>query len=268
VHRLVIAFLTTWLFSFQVIAQEQPTSTPQNPSTTSNVNESATKLVNSTRLFLEGHSATPGLKVELRESSRAQEHGRLVVRYRAFVSGAPDGHTFSLVSWPINAASPSALIDGVSPGPKGILLCAGRTPDQCNSPEGPDDPVDLAFSPAKGEPLRLALTSDDRSMTVMFGAVPDPVSKTDRGCTIHAVRLLPKWELVLVRVEGLKPDEAVHFSGRSIKEEHAGDGKANSKGEYITALMPAVAGKESGTMEFRVSGSACAPSVSFDWGKL
>jgi hypothetical protein len=266
----VLVPISCCLFAFQLIAQAQQTSFPQKPSTepSIDVNEAATKLVKSTRAFLEGHSATPGLKVELRESSRGQKERRLVVRYNAYVHGAPNGHTFSLLSWPINAASPSTVMDGVSLGPDGIVICAGRTPEQCGSPDRPDDPVDLVFFPAKGEPVRLVLTSDDKSMTVIFGAVPDPVSKTDRGCTINAIRLLPKWEVVLIRVEGLKPEEAVHLAGKSINESHGGEGKADPNGEYITALMPAVSGKESGMMDFRVSGSACSPEVSFQWGKL
>jgi hypothetical protein len=66
-------------------------------------------------------------------------------------------------------------------------MCAGRTPEQCGDPSTKDDPIEFTFSPAKGEPYRLALVSGDNKATIVI--VPDPITATDKRCTLNVVAL-------------------------------------------------------------------------------
>lgn len=236
-------------------------------SAVSSAEDTAAKLVSSTRMFLAGHSSTPGVTVALREYSRATEQGRLVVRYQAFVSGPVTSQTFSMFTWPINAKQPEKVIDGVTLGRDGIVMCAGRTPGECGSSDKPDDPVDFTFVPAPGEPMRIALVSEDRKETILFGVVPEPLLKGNGGCSVEAVRLLPRWELVLIRAKGFKPDESLQFSSQSYSEKHDATVKADADGNYFSALLPAVQGEMSGQTKVEIRGSQCSPSLSFEWGK-
>jgi hypothetical protein len=88
-------------------------------------------------------------------------------------------------------------MQGLSIGKNGIVMCAGRTPEQCGDSSQKDDPADLAFNPAKGEPNRLALVAGDDRVAVVI--VPDPITGKHKGCTLIVERLLPRFELAYFR---------------------------------------------------------------------
>jgi len=106
--------------------------------------------------------STPGVSAEIREVSRANSNGRLEVQYHVFVTGAPKDQNYTMVSWPINARGPSALMEGLSLLKDALISCAGRTPEQCGDPNKKDDPVELTFYSATGEVFRMALISQDQ----------------------------------------------------------------------------------------------------------
>jgi len=159
----------------------------------------ARQLLEVTRKWLNGEMSTPGVSAEIREISKLNSDGRLEVQYHVFVTGAPTDQNYTMVSWPINARGPSATVEGLSLLKDGLISCAGRTPEQCGDPNKKDDPVELTFYPATGEVFRMALISQDQKTKLFFAIVPDPVAKSDSGCVLEAIRLMPKHELVMVR---------------------------------------------------------------------
>jgi hypothetical protein len=226
----------------------------------------ARQLLEITRKWLNAEMSTPGVNAEIREVSRVNSNGRLEVQYHVFVTGAPNDQNYTMVSWPINARGPSPTFAGLSLLKDGLMSCAGRTPEQCGDPNKKDDPVELTFYPATGEVFRMALVSQDQKTKLFFAIVPDPVAKSDNGCVLEAIRLLPKHELVLLRGKGFQPNEDLEFKGKSYDEEHGGHPKADSRGEYVTGLLPFVKDKKGGTMEVKLKGSKCAPTLTFEWG--
>ena len=226
----------------------------------------ATRLANITRDWMNGKLSTPGTSAEMREVSRTNNHGQLMVIYNVFISGAPKDQTYNLAVWPVTAAGPSESSRGLSIAPNGLLICAGRAPGQCVG-EKKDDPVDFAFPAAKGEVFRLALVAADGSAKILFAVVPDPIIKKDRGCSLEAIRLLPKFELVLVRAQGFQPNEELQFTSKSEDEPKENQAKADPEGGYTTALLPFVKNKQIGKADIKLKGAACAPSLSFEWGK-
>jgi hypothetical protein len=246
---------------------QQGTSVPPSSATAeATANQIAAQMVSTTRAFLRGQSNTPGATIELREISRDRIQGKLVVRYRAYVRGVPVEHLYSAYAWPITQREPSAAVEGATLGKDGVVMCAGRKPDQCSG-DKPDDPVDFAFLPVPAEPVRLALISEDKTIRLLVGAVPLPLESKDHDCKIEAIRLTPKWELAMVRVIGFKPNESVHFISDLSGEKKESDGKADANGEYVSALLPFVVEKDQGTTKVRVIGAQCSPEISFDWGK-
>jgi hypothetical protein len=234
--------------------------------TTDEIPPVARQLLEVTRKWLNGEMSTPGVSAEIREVSRLNSDGRLEVKYNVFVTGAPKDQNYTMVSWPINGRGPSALMEGLSLLKDGLISCAGRTPEQCGDTHKIDDPVELTFNPATGEVFRTALISQDQKTKLFFAIVPDPVAKSDNGCVLEAIRLLPKHELVLVRGKGFQPNEGLEFKGKSYDEEHDWHPKADGHGEYVTGLLPFVKDKKNGTMEVRLKGSKCAPALTFEWG--
>jgi hypothetical protein len=247
----------------------QKSTAPSSPSVAPTADETppaARQLLEITRKWLNGEMSTPGVSAGIREVSRASSNGQLKVQYHVFVTGAPKDQNSTMVSWPINARGPSRTFAGLSLLKDGLVSCAGRTPEQCGDPNKKDDPVELTFYPATGEVFRMALISQDQKTKLFFGIVPDPVTKSDNGCVLEAIRLLPKHELVLVRGQGFQPNESLEFKGKSYDEEHDWQPKANARGEYVTGLLPFVKDKKSGTTDVKLKGSKCAPTLTFEWG--
>jgi hypothetical protein len=225
----------------------------------------ATKLVNVTRDWGEKMS-TPGLTAEMREVKRTSDGGRLLVQYHIYIKGAPREQSFTAISWPINAREPQEVISGITLASDGLAVCAGRKPDQCGSEDKKDDPIGFTFIPAKAEIYRIALISQDQKTKIFLKAVPDPILKNNRGCTLEAIRLLPKFEIAMLAGKGFKPNEDLEFTSNSSGENRNSKAKADANGDYLMALLPFVAGKNKGKTDITLSSPICSPAVSFNWG--
>jgi len=199
-------------------------------------------------------------------SIRAKEIGRQgsVVRYNPYVSGLPSEELYTALSWPVAQAKPSPIMEGVSLGKGGIVMCAGRKPEQCGDSSKKDDPIDFAFDAAKGEPYRLALVAGDNKVAVVI--VPDPIRAKDKGCTLSVERLLPRFELAYFTGSGFPPNSDVSFEGRSYDEMHPIKAKTDSERNLQFALMPFVSGHQKGSTTVKGVGMNCSPSIKFEWG--
>ena len=228
----------------------------------------ANRLVSVSDGWAKGKPSTPGSSVEVREVSRRFEQGILIVQYHVFVKGVPKDQTYTSVNWPINAAGPSDTMYGLTISDDGLVICAGREPDQCSSPKGKDDPVEFTFLPGRAEIYRQALVSADLGTKVYFAVVPDPILEKNKGCSLEAVRLTPKFETVMIRGKGYKPNEDLQFLSNSYNEAQNMKVKANADGEFVASLLPFVKDKATGKTNVELRGANCAPKVTFEWGKL
>ena len=234
-------------------------------------NAAAQRTVTATKRWLAGTMSTPGMIAQLREIARANVKGKLEVQYHIFVTGAPKDQTYTLVDWPPNAPDPSPSIAGLSVLEDGLVVCAGRATDQCSNPDKPekkDAPVKLVFYPLDGEIYRLALVSQDQKAKVFFAVIPAPIQATDNGCTLEAVSLRLKNQLVLIRGKGFQPNESVVFESKSYEQTQAREGpdKVDGNGEYQLPMEPFVKGNDRGTTEVKLQGANCAPVLKFPWG--
>lgn len=187
------------------------------------------------------------------------------VQYHIFVSGLPTDINYTVLQWPVTRPGPAPVIEGVSLGKNGIAMCAGRTEEQCGNRSKPDDPIEFTFNPAKGEPFRLALVSGENRATIVI--VPDPISAKDKGCTLSVERLLPHFELAYVSGSGFPPDAVINFESHSYSEQHPLQTKTDSAGNLQFGVLPFVAGHKKGTTAIKAVGTACSPSLKFDWGQ-
>jgi hypothetical protein len=226
----------------------------------------AANIANTSRDWLNGKFSTPGTSAELHETARLNQNGQLGVRYNIVVKGAPKDQTYTLVSWPINAPKPVEQIKGLSIGTDGLVVCAGKTPEQCVG-EKENDLVDFVLSPAQGEVFRMALVSADGETKIFFATIPDPIIKKSKTCNLEVIRLMPRFELVLIRAKGYVPNEDLLFASKSYDESQERRVKADADGGYISALMPFVKTKQNGRTSVSLKGGSCGVALSFDWGK-
>src|ERR1700738_5584329 len=229
----------------------------------------AQRTVTATKRWLAGSMSSPGMTAQLHEIARANVKGKLEVQYHIFVTGAPNDQTYTLVDWPPNAPDPSPSIAGLSVLGDGLVVCAGRATDQCSNPDKPekkDAPVKLVFYPLDGEVYRLVLVSQDQKAKIFFAVIPAPILATDNGCTLEAVSLRLKNELVLIRGKGFQPNESVVFQSKSYEQTQERPDKVDANGEYQLPMQRFVVGKTGGTTAVKLNGAKCAPVLNFQWG--
>lgn len=217
--------------------------------------------------LIKAHSAWKKNLSNSKVSIEAKEVARQgsLVQYHIFVSGLPTDINYTVLQWPVTQRAPLPAMEGVSVGKNGIVMCAGRTQEQCGNPAKPDDPIEFTFNPVKGEPFRIGLFSGDNRATIVI--VPDPISGKDKGCTLSVERLLPHFELAYFSGSGFPPDTEINFDSHSYDEKHPLTTKTDSSGNLQFAVMPAVAGHKKGTTAIKAVGTACSPSLKFEWGQ-
>ena len=206
------------------------------------------------------------MSIEGKEVARQGSSGNnLIVQYHIFVKGVPPDTLFQEVSWPVNADTPSSPLEGISVGKDGILMCSGRTPEQCGDKNNPDDPIEFTIKPIKGELSRFAFVAPNIKIGMVI--VPDAITVKDKGCTLSAVRLTSRFELAFVSGTGYAPNTDVHYHTSS---ERTNDlvVKSDRQGRIQFSLIPYPGNKSGGQMKVKVAVAACSPEISYEWGKL
>ena len=195
-----------------------------------------------------------------------EENGTVSSQVHIFVTGAPAGTMFEQQSIAVGEDAPKAEMGGISVGKDGILMCAGRTSEQCGDSKNPDDPIEFTtMSSLKGEPYRFLFVSDAGTVGTVF--VMNPVGNRNKGCTLSAVRLTPAFEVALITGVGFAPNTEVHYTATP-----GSDGEktmhSDALGVVRFSLMPyAKPGQKSGTITVKINEKQCSPEVSYDWGK-
>ena len=222
--------------------------------------QSSKTLVNGQRTW-RSKLSSDGVSIRAKEVERREGF----VKYYLLVTGLPTEELYSVMSWPVGQEKPATVMEGVSIGKDGILICAGRTREQCGDPSAKDDPIDFGFNPAKGEPYRLAVVSGNYRAAIVI--VPDPIVGNDKNCSLSAERLLPHFELAYFTGSGFPPNAEATFEGESYGEKHQIKANADSAGNFDFALMPGVSGHQKGTTIVKGIGMKCSPSLKFEWGQ-
>lgn len=153
-----------------------------------------------------------GISVETKEVARQGASGRdLVVQYHIYLNGAPPEKLYTESQLAVGADEMTPVMEGISIGKKGLLICAGRNALQCGDAQRPDDPIEFTVQPLKGEPFRFAFESGDTKTKIGMMIVPDPVEAHNKGCTLSAVRLSANFQLAFIYGEGYPPDTDIHY---------------------------------------------------------
>lgn len=208
---------------------------------------------------------TPGAKAEVRLVKKDQVNGKPVMQYRLKVSGIPKNKFYKLVAWPITSVLPATMMDGLVIAADGTVGCPPDSTKSCGQRmKGAE--LTLSYTPGIGEIFRHALESEDRKSSVFFSIVPAPMIEHDKACSLEIVRLMPRFELALIRGKGFAPGEVLNFHTQSYQEVHNSPTTVNPQGEFWATLTPFVQGRTMGTTEVTVKGKSCSPTLSFEWG--
>jgi len=208
---------------------------------------------------------SPGASADVTEIYRKPGQGQTLVAYHVSVHGLPSDKIYILAKTEIVTGKVTPVLQGVTLGKDGLLICAGRE-NTCGDAEKPDDPIDLVLPAQKGEGHHLAVISEDGQSKAFFMITPFPDIATDHGCTLELRRLMPQAALVYAKASGFSPGETVKLESASEIESHDGAVRADSDGTWDSAFLPAVKGMQSGKFRVTARGKSCAPSATMDWG--
>jgi hypothetical protein len=200
------------------------------------------------------------MSLAIKETSRSGQ----IIKFGLFADGLPKDKTYSVVSWPITVDTFGVIMSGVTFNSAGVAICAGL-PNTCVGKK-PNDPIDFLTQPIPGEPLRLGVVSDDRSIKLFAKTVPLPIKSEDRGCTLEAVLLTPDAAVLWIEGSGFAPGSELALEGNSEGERQSKTDKADSDGHYISSALPQRQGLARGTIEIALRSTKCSPSVNVSWG--
>ncbi|WP_353072571.1 hypothetical protein [Tunturiibacter gelidiferens] len=205
-----------------------------------------------------------GISVAAKEVARHGSSGKdLVVQYQIFLKGIPENTLLTSWQLPVEADKLSETFNGISVGKDGVLICAGRTPEQCGDAKNPDDPIEFTFQPLKGEPSRLVFTAGQTRIGLMI--VPDPVEAHNKGCSLTATRLSTSFQLAFLSGDGYTPDTDIHyrFISDATKEDVI---RSDANGVIRIAMLAHSSDKKNGRAVFEITEKNCSPKVSYEWG--
>ncbi len=201
-------------------------------------------------------------------SIQAKVFGRdgAVVNYRLYVSGLPADTLYKVMSWPIDEDKPSVAMEGVSLGQDGMVMCTGRQAGECKREMGDElGALDFGFRSMKGMPFRVLVGNSKLRVAAVI--IPDPITASEKGCSLNVERLTPNFELANLTGSGYAPGAQVPYSSESYGERLTGTTTADAAGRIHFIILPGVAGHTGGTTTVIATGAACTPTINFQWGR-
>ena len=210
-------------------------------------------------------SVPKGWSVEVKPVSLTKSSDdTATAQIHVFIYGAPSGTTFEQQIYPVGEDKPRSTLQGITAGANGMLVCAGRSPEQCGDPNRPDDPIEFTSNSRPGEPIRYGFVSSVG--TVTFVVVPFPISAHDKQCTLSAVRLTPEFEAALITGTGYTPNTEVPYMTSPNGNFHT-LAHSDERGVLRFGLVPfSQRGETSGRLAIKMKDPACSPELSYKWG--
>lgn len=155
----------------------------------------------------------------------------------------------------------------------------------CTTSMQPKERLRLDATVAAGEAVRVALVDETKKRGAATSAVPFPIANEDKGCRLQVLLGVRNADLVLVEGTGFPADTGVKLESTTAGQARDINTKTNGEGHLVVAVLPAQKGMDTGDTTVRFAGvnrtptlnnsttpappadPACAPSVTFHWGK-
>jgi hypothetical protein len=204
---------------------------------------------------------SPGSTLTLKETGRKNVDGRTVVSYRLFASGLPKNQHLTLWTWNLGSG-PQGVADAFV-NAEGLIV--NRLADPAH--QILEDPIDLRVFAGRGEPKRVALTSDDGTLQAFAAAMPFPLEQTSGECRLSVEMAAPNYASVVLHGSGFQPNEALVIEFASGPEAGKQQASATSTGIYTAAILPVVKGQKAGKASTALTSSKCHVAVQFPWGE-
>jgi hypothetical protein len=200
--------------------------------------------------------AAPGMSLEFHQSDKT------VYRYALVTTGLPEDKTYRLWQQQFTTRQPSLMASDLSikivDSDKKIGFVAGRTNES---------PVLLdATGYVKGEVLKVALVSEDKTVAAHAKIIPFPIESIEGPYRIWVELGMADGNGFTIYGEGFEEGEELVAVSTSEEEVIQSRIKAGAAGRFMAMVFPAVTGKESGSATYAVRGKSGEVKVDFQWG--
>jgi hypothetical protein len=210
-----------------------------------------------------------GQQLQFSKIDEVTHDGKRFVRYRVYLSGAPEGKKYLLQLWKIGTGlkEMQTVSESVYVNAKGLLMTSRPRSDQENEDSAANDgEVELALRTARGEPARFVLSIPNKKFLVPGVIVPYPIESSDGLCRLEARLASNDGEAILLYGDGLPPDSVVPLESSSENEAHTASLQVDDRGHAGTVVLPYVIGKDAGVLKASITISGCSVSVEIPWG--
>lgn len=119
---------------------------------------------------------------------------------------------------------------------------------------------------AKGEAQTVALMTLDKSIIAYGKIILYPIEAKIGNCRIWVELASPKGDMFIIYGEGFEAHEEIETTSASNGELIKSKTEVDNEGKFMTILLPAIVGQQSGTVTYTVIGKMGTLAVSFEWG--
>lgn len=247
--------------------------------------------------------STPGMSIALVEAGKAKGAEGTDLTYHVTGTGFAPGETLTLVRWPLNAEAenvmsgltldangmavcsapaPAAAAAAAAPNAPGAAPAPGPMAPSCTTKMQVNQPVEIHATVAAGEPVRVALVSEDRKNGAAVTTVPFPIANEDQGCRLQVLLGMKDGAMVLIEGTGFPANTPLRLETTTAGHSRILSPKTTPDGRLVSVDLPVIKGQTSGETTVKFAGVAhvpsletdktpapdptCAPSVTFHWG--
>jgi len=213
----------------------------------------------------------PGSSLQPIEKTREKAaDGHSVIHYNFKVLGLPGDTTYRMDFWPVGGPTNpfQTIATGVRINKEGLVVCRPDMP--CGDKKQLEYPLEVAIpGAALGDTERFILVSEKNPKVFVTGiAKPFPNHSTAGTCQLEITRITPNGELLLLSGSGFPLNTKLTIKGDSAGENHLSSAQTDAQGTFLSAQLPFVVGKTSGTLaETVTAGADCHPAISAEWGE-
>ena len=210
---------------------------------------------------------TPGVSLEMQETSRSGSGCDLEVTYKVTAQGFPSDLTYSL--WRFRPQpEPVRIMENLTVDESGAMIvneCG------CDDPEWTPAPIETALpiileTISPGEAFEFGIRSNDHSVEAYATVYPVPLEVTDGDCRLILERLNPGQTAYRAHVTGLTPGEKLRIESDSGGVVLHSSEQADAYGRFSAYVFPEVLGKQNGQAKYRLYAEYCQLHIDYHWG--
>ena len=203
--------------------------------------------------------SSEGAQLVIKEIERHKVEGVTVMRWHFAALGLPKDQIYKLWLWELGRDPEFGFTTRITESGDLVYQSDGNSPAN-------GEPIEVLAYGVPAEPKTFALISKDARFRVFGKTVPFPIGVRDRECNVSVIMLAPLYDLVSLRVEGLKPNESFHVRMQSYREVGVLKPKADQAGVWTAVVAPYVKGKKQGFTTVQVTAEGCKLKTEFPWG--